>query len=365
MRETLFVRHGRLHFFVREVLKRLRVPGPHASRVAEALVAADLVGVEGEGVRRLPHFASRLSTGLINPNPGIQVVQQEQATATLDGDNGLGHIVASRAMELALSLAKKHGVAAVAARRSNDLGLAGFYARMALDEQMIGIVSSNAPPVMVPPYGTLPALGANPLAIAIPGAEDAPPFVLDMATTATSRPQLEDAARRRENIPRGLALDGNGKPTEDPKAALEARRFLPLGSSPETGSHKGFGLALAIDVLAGVLAGAGFGSKLAGAEAARPEVAGIGHFVLAVRVRAFGPWVRFRNQMKEMMQELVKNPAAGAPRVYYPGEAEAEIEEDRRKNGIPIDPEAAEELEGLAKHLDIRDAWEHLVEGRK
>ena len=268
-------------------------------------------------------------------------------------------------MELALSLAKQYGVAAVAARRSNDFGLAGFYARMALEEQMIGVVTSNAVPVMVPTYGTLPMLGANPLAIAIPGAEDEPPFVLDMSTTATSRPQLEDALRRGEKIPRGLALDANGKPTDDPKIALAAGRYLPLGSSPETGSHKGFGLALAIDILAGVLTGSGFGQKLAGAEASRPEIAGIGHFVIAVRVRAFSPWVRFRNQMKEMMHELTMSPAEGAPRVYYPGEAEIEIEEDRRKNGIPIDPADASELQGLAKHLDIRDAWEHLVEGRK
>lgn len=363
--ERLFLRHGRLHFFVREALKRLRLPGPHASRIGDALVAADLAGVEGEGVRRLPFFASRISAGLIQSRAEIRLVEENQATALIDGDNGMGHVVASRGMELAVELAKRHGVGAVAARNSNDFGMAGFYARMALHEQMIGLACSNATPAMLPTYGTRPMLGANPLAIAIPAAESAAPFVLDMATTGTSRAQLEDALRRGEAIPKGLALDAAGKPTEDPKVALEALRLLPLGISPETGSHKGYGLAIAIDVLCGVLSGGSFGPELGGEEAKKPSVAGIGHFFLAMRVRAFTPWIRFRNRIKEMLAQLTRTPAEGAPRVYYPGEDEYALEQERRAAGIPVDPDVAAELSGLARRLDIYDAWEHLVEGKK
>ena len=365
MSGTIFVRHGRLHYFVREVLKRLRVPATHASKVGDALVAADLAGFEGEGVGRLPYFATRISAGLIKANPEIQIAQEDQATATIDGDNGMGHVVASRSMELALTLAKRFGVATVAAKRSNDFGMAGYYARLALREQMIGVVMSNASPAMLPPYGTHPMLGSNPLAIAIPAAEDEPPFVLDMATTGTSRHQLEDAARRNEAIPSGLALDGSGAPTVDAQSALEAMHLLPLGASPERGSYKGFGLSLAIDILSGVLPGGNFGRHLSGTEDTHQVAAGIGHFVIAIRLRAFSPWIRFRNGIKDMMRELTGTPAKGAPRVYYPGESELAIEQERRASGVPIEKKVAAELEGLARSLDIHDAWEHLVAGRK
>jgi LDH2 family malate/lactate/ureidoglycolate dehydrogenase len=363
--ERLFVRHGRLHFFVREALKRLRLPGPHASQVGDALVAADLAGVEGEGVRRLPHFASAISAGVIAPEGRMRVVEENQATAIIDGENAMGHVVATKGIELAMELAKRHGVGAVTARRSNDFGMAGFYARMALREQMIGIACSNATVAMVPTYGTKPMLGSNPIAIAVPAEEGEAPFVLDMATTATSRAQIEDAVRRREAIPNGVALDAQGKPTNDPRAALDALRLLPLGGSAETSSHKGYGLALAVDILSGVLSGGSFGEELAVSEAGKASASGIGHFFLAIRIRSFTPWVRFRNRIKDMLDRLTRSPAQGAPRVYYPGEEEFALEQERRASGIPIDPDVAAELSGLARRLDIYDTWEHLVEGKK
>jgi L-2-hydroxycarboxylate dehydrogenase (NAD+) len=365
MPKTIFVRHGRLHYFVREVLKRLRVPAPHASKVGDALVAADLAGVEGEGAMRLPFFASRIGSGLINPAAGIRVASQEEGSAVIDGDNGMGHVVAVRCMELALELAKKSGVAAVAARNSNDFGMAGYYARLALAEQMIGIAVSNSAPAMVPTYGVSAILGSNPLAIAIPSPEDDAPFVLDMATTATSRSELEDTARRKAKLPLGVALDSSGEPTKNPKTALAAMRLLPLGSKPDTGSYKGFGLALAIDALAGVLSGGSFGRQLAGADGKYPSVAGIGHFFLVIRVDVFSDRVSFRNRLKDMLRQVTSAPAKGAPRIYYPGEAEFAIEQERRATGIPLDPGVASELEGLARRLDMRDAWDHLVEGKK
>ncbi len=230
---------------------------------------------------------------------------------------------------------------------------------------MIGIVVSNAVPTMVPTYGTEPLLGSNPIAIAVPSAEDDAPFVLDMSTTATSRAELEDALRRKAKLPVGLALDSSGEPTKSPKTALEAMRLLPLGSKAETGSYKGYGLGLAVDVLAGVLSGGSFGRELAGAEGKRQDVAGIGHFFLVIRLRAFSPWVKFRNRLKEMLHHLTTAPAKGAPRIYYPGEAEFAIEQERRATGIPLDKDVASELEGLSRRLDMRVAWDHLVEGKK
>lgn len=361
--ETLYVRPGRLHYFVRETFKRLRVPAKDASKVADMLVAADLTGVEGQGVARLAFHAERLSSGLVNPTPDIRAVHQTPGSATVDGDNGLGPVVAVAAMKMALTKADRHGAAAVAVRRSNDFGMAGYYARMALSEQMIGLAMSNTSPSVVPVHGQRSMLGTNPIAIAIPTAEGTSPFVLDISTSVASKGRIEELAKSEEPLPEGWALDSSNQITTDPAKALEALRLLPLGSRAETGSHKGYGLGLAVDILCGVLSDGSFGLELSGAEGHRPDVAKLGHFFAAIQIRAFGPFVRFRNRIDEMLRKLKSS--SGTGRIYYPGEPEYEIEQDRRANGIPLPPELASELEGIARSLKLQDAWEHLLEGRK
>jgi LDH2 family malate/lactate/ureidoglycolate dehydrogenase len=283
----------------------------------------------------------------------------------MDGDNGLGPVVAEAAMELAVDKAKRQGVAAVAVRRSNDFGMAGFYARMALTQQMIGIASSNTSPRVVPPGGSRSMLGNNPLAIAIPAAEGTSPFVLDMSTSVVSRGKLEEAISRRESIPKDWALDSSGQPTTDPEKALQALRFLPLGGRPETGSHKGYGLALAIDILSGVLSGGAFGLDLSGAEGYKPAEAKLGHFFAAIKIRAFGPYVQFRNRIDQMLKRLTLKRDSSAARIYYPGEPEFEMEQHRRAEGIPLTPVVAAQLAGISNGLDLKEAWEHVLEGRK
>lgn len=363
VRETVYIRPGRLHYFVREVLKRFRVPAKDASKVADMLVAADLAGVEGEGAARLPFHVERLSSGLVNPTPNIQTVHQAPAVATMDGDNGLGPVVAMAAMELALTKARREGVAAVAVRQSNDFGMAGFYARMALPRQMIGLAMSNTSPMVIPARGRRSTLGTNPIAVAIPTTEGTSPFVLDMSTSVASKGKIEELAKRHELLPEGWALDSSSQPTRDPEKALQALRFLPLGSRLENGSYKGFGLGLAVDILCGVLSNGSFGLELSGAEGHRPDVAKLGHFFAAIRIRAFGPYVRFRNRIDEMLRKLKSE--SGADRIYYPGEPEHEAEQARRANGIPLAPQLAGELQGIARGLELQDAWEHLLEGRK
>jgi LDH2 family malate/lactate/ureidoglycolate dehydrogenase len=363
--ETLYVRSGRLHYFVREIFKRLRVPATDASKVADMMVAADLAGVANEGVSRLPFHAERLSSGLVNPIPKIRVVHQAPSTATMDGDNGLGPVVATAAMEQAIHRAKRQGAAVVTVRQSNDFGMAGYYARMALSEQMIGIAMSNASPMVVPPGGSQAVLGTNPLALAVPAAESQPPFVLDISTSVASKGRVEEASENRESIPHGWALDSSGEPTTDPAVALEALRLLPLGSRPETGSHKGFGLGLAVDILCGVLSGGSFGRELTGAEGYRQAAAKLGHFFMALRIRAFGPYVNFRNRIDMMLRKLTSKKNSDAPRIFYPGEPEFEVEQLRRANGIPLPPDLARKLHGLASGLELEEAWEHLLESRK
>lgn len=366
MEATLYVRAGRLHYFVREVFKRVRVPPKDATKVADMMVAADLAGFEGEGVARLPFHAERLSSGLTNPAPNIKIIDQAPAAATIDGDNGLGPVVSQAAMELALAKAKRTGVAAVVVRRSNDFGMAGYYARLALPHQMIGIAMSNGSPMVVPPGESRAILGTNPVAIAIPGAENRSPFVLDMSTSVASRGRMESAKKRNKSIPEGWALDASGRSTTDPGAALEALRFLPLGSQPETGSYKGYGLGLAVDILCGVLSGGSFGHELSGAEGYQPAVAKIGHFFAAIRIRAFTPYVAFRNRIDVLLHKLTSRRSTEvSPRTYYPGEPEYETEQERRANGIPILPDVSIQLHRLASSLGLQEAWEHLLEGRK
>lgn len=314
MAETLFVHPGKLHYLVREIFKRLRVPPKDASTIAEAVVAADLAGVESQGVARVPFYADRLSARLVNPTPEIKVVQEIAAAATIDGDNGPGPVVAAKAMELAIMKAGRNGVAAVAVRKSNQLGMLGYYARMALPEKMAGIAMTNAVPAVVPPGGSSPFYGVNPAAIAIPGKEDKSPFVLDFT---------------------GREVDSGRQRAE---------------------------MGLAVEILCGILSEGSFGPELSGAEGDHPEVAHIGHFFAAIQIEAFGPWLRFRNRINEMLKKLK---ASSGSSVYYPGEPEYEAEEDRRANGIPIPGPVASRLEGVARGLGLRDAWDQLLATRK
>lgn len=360
MAEPIRAHPGKLHYYIREVFKRLRVPPRDASRTADVLVAADLAGIESEGVARLSFYVDRISSRLVNPSPRVRVASESPSAATLDGDNGLGPVLATRAMELAILKAERTGAAVVAVRNSNHFGMAAYYARLALARDMIGIALSNAYPAVLPPAHSRPMVGSNPIAIAAP-ALAAVPFVLAMCASAASVGKIEDARRQGQEIPEGWAFDGSGKPTTDPAAALKALRLLPLGGGVETGGHKGFGLALAIDVLCGVLPGGAFGQELSGAWGERPGVAKIGHLLAALRIRSFGPLARFKSRMDEMLGKLTR---LEEPRLFYPGEPEHEAERDRRANGILLPGELAFELSRLARSLGLEDAWEQLRAGR-
>ena len=234
---------------------------------------------------------------------------------TLDGDNGPGPVVGIKAMELAIKNAERNGVGAVAVRNSNQLGMLGYYTRMALKEQMIGVAMTNDRPTITPPGGTRPMYGSNPIAIAIPTKEGKGPFVLELTTSAAG--------------------------------------------------HEGYGLGLAVEILSGVLPGGAFGDELSGAEGDHPAVARIGHFFAALRIEAFVPSDHFRDRFDLMLKKLVFSAASEGPRVHYPGESEYEAAEERRATGIPLPAPVARELDGLARRLDLRDAWEQVLASKK
>lgn len=340
-----------LHAFVRGVLERLDVPRDDAVLAADALIAADVTGVDSHGVARFaghPSYVPGLRSRRVNPIARPRIAAEAAGTALYDGDGGMGVVVASRAMEVAIDKAGSAGVGIVAVRNSRHLGIAAHYARMALPYGMIGLAMTNAFPQVVPPGGTTAMLGTNPISLAAPAGPGGP-FVLDMATSIGTAGKAEIAQRAGKAMPDGWLVDRAGLPTTDPAALLGGGgALLPLGSFAELGSHKGFGLALAVDVLCGVLSGQGYSAILDGASGSA------GHFLAAIRIDAFVPLAAFETMLAAMSDALRSAPRVpGVDRIYIHGEKEAETEQERRRLGIPLHAQVVAGLRPLADEFQV------------
>lgn len=252
----------------------------------------------------------------------------------------------------AIHRAEKTGAGFIAVRNSTHFGAAANYAMMALEHDMIGIAMTNTVAGVVAPGSTKPAVGTNPLAVAVPAGKK-PPFVLDMATSVVAGGKLEIARREGTSIPEGWAIDKEGKPITDPtKRVRSGGGLLPLGGTPTLGSYKGFGLGVLVDILCGVLSG----SSASILWKITPETRGNAgdHFFGALRIDSFLPVENFKKSMDEMIEAFEALPTLpGVKKVYAAGGYEAEIEKDRKANGIPLNPKVIEELQELAKELDI------------
>ena len=251
------VDYKKLLHFVGASFEKLGVPSDDAQIAANGLVMADLRGVDTHGVIRFnPYswYVKWLKEGSMTAKPNIRIVSENAATALIDGDNGMGMVVGHRAMEIAIQKAKSSGVAMVAARNSRHYGMSAYYAMRALAHDMIGIAMTNASRQVVPTFGRDARYGTNPICFAVPAKEEVA-FVLDMATNTAAAGKLELAARLGKAIPLGWALDENAASTTDPRVAQKARRLLPLGGTRDRGSHKGYGLAILVEILCGVLTG--------------------------------------------------------------------------------------------------------------
>lgn len=341
--------HQALHTFTRDVFIKLGVPAADAETAAGVLVHADVLGIDSHGVARLaghPGYVTGLKRGLIRPVAHPRVVTETAATALVDGDSGLGGMVSTRAMELAIAKADATGVGAVTVTNSHHFGICCHYAMMALPRDMIGVAMTNAAAQVAPAGGKRPLLGTNPLSVAVP-AKNERPFILDMATSVGAAGKIEIAKRTGKPIPEGWLLDANGESTVDAQALWNGGSLLPLGSKPELANYKGYGLSVAVDVLCGVLSGFGFSSTLESGSWA-------GHFFLALRIDAFRPLADFLGMMDTMIQTLrTAEPAPGVERVYVHGEKELDAERDRLQNGIPVHPSVVESLRGLANEFSV------------
>ena len=307
----------------------------HAELAADVLIKSDLRGIDSHGVARLSGYVRLWEKKRINTNPNIRVVHETATTATVNGDAGLGLVVAPFAMKVAIEKAEKYGSGWVSVKNSNHFGIAGYHTMMAAEKDMIGIAMTNASPLVAPTFANERMLGTNPMCYAFPAGKY-PPVIVDMATSAAANGKLEIAQRSGKPVPDGWIQDKDGQPSTDPHELKKGGSFLPLGSDRDHGSHKGFGLSATVDILSAVLSGANYGPWVPPFVAFlepsdNPVGEGIGHFLGAMRVDGFRPVDEFKSHLDNWIERFkLATPISPEQGVIIPGEPELIAEKQRK-----------------------------------
>ncbi len=353
-RGYLRVPKDRLMEFVTEVFVKLGVPEDDAKIVADNLVTADLRGIESHGVQRLKRYVDGIKVGAVNIHPNIKIVKESPVFAVLDGDEALGQVAGYRGMKLAIEKAKKVGVGMVGVRNSNHYGIAGYYAYMAVKEELIGMSMTTSRPLVAHTGAMEKFLGTSPISLAAP-VEGRRSFLLDMATSVVPSGKVEVYRRKGKNVPEGWAISTEtGEIITDPNEILSPRgTILPLGGLGElTGGHKGYGLSAMVDILAGILNGATWGKHVGGTSDKGSDV---GHFFMAIDPGAFGDKEEFKKNMKKFVEELKsarKHPKFD--RIWVHGEKGFLTMDTRLKIGIPIYKKVVAEMNAIAEELGVK-----------
>ena len=336
-----------LREFIRAAFVIQGLPESDASQVATLMAEADLQGSDGHGVIRLPQYSRRIQAGGINVRPDIRVVREKAAMAVIDGDNGMGHLVVSRAVDLAIAKARECGVGWVSTRYSNHAGPASLYARKPLEHQMLGLYFAVGNANHLPPWGGMEMLlSTNPIAAAFPAADE-PPVVLDMATTVAAYGKVKARAKRGEPLPVGWMIDREGKPLTDATRAGEGF-LLPIGE------HKGYGLALMVGLLAGTLGGAAMGRDVIDFNADHVSVTNTGQAILVLDLAAFGDPAAFGKALDALIRDIRGSARLpGVERIWLPGEQSHLKREAARTAGIALAPSLVSELDQLADSLRV------------
>lgn len=347
-----------LHLFTANVFEACGVSTEKSSIAANVICYADENGIDSHGVFNLSRiYVPQLLSGNINPRATPEVIADNVATALLDGHGGLGLLIADYAMDLALEKAKKFGIGMVNVRRSTHFGSAGYYAAKALKEKMIGIASTNLgwQAIVRPPLGVECMLGTNPISFAAP-THTMPPFLLDMSTTVVSTGKLRVAMMKGESIPQGWLVDDDGDSLTDPGAYDQGIGHLRLlGGDIQTGGYKGFGLAILVDILCGILSDAYVGTDSSLEEKETSLTANnIGHCFLAIKIDNFVDYDKFIKRTDRMLNSLTLCPTTeNKQKVIYPGWSESKNSESSRQSGIPLDEHVYHALCELSTKLNI------------
>lgn len=341
------VEANRLRRFIADAFLACGMPQNNALKMASLMAAADVGGQDGHGMFRLPQYIKRIKAGGMSVDPKISVLSERTATALLDGGNGPGHLVMSRAAELAVEKAKTCGVAWVGARHSNHAGPAFLYAQMPLEQDMIGLYVAVGSANHMPPWGgTDLMLSTNPISVAIPS-HKRPAVVLDMATTVAAYGKVKTAADRGETMPEGWMIDKQGQPLTDPTRSRDGL-LLPIGGP------KGYGLSLIFGLLAGTLNGAAFGKDVVDFNADPEATTNTGHFVIALDIAAFADPDTFKTQIDGIWDQMkASDRLPGVSDIRLPGERLAATTLEREANGIPVPQALGARLDALADDLGI------------
>jgi L-2-hydroxycarboxylate dehydrogenase (NAD+) len=350
--------YEQLSSFAHEVFLKIGCSKEDAQLATMVLLSADLRGIDSHGIARLSGYVRLWDARRVNATPNISILHQTPSTATVDGDSGLGLVVAPKAMQIAIDKAKQAGTGWVSVQNSNHYGIAAYHAMMALEEDMIGVSMTNASPLVSPTFSVERLLGTNPICVAVP-ANKQPPFVADMATTTAANGKLEILQRKNGVAPLGWIQDKNGKPSTDPHELKVGGALLPLGGDREHGSHKGYALGAIVDIFSAVLSGANYGPWVPPFPAYVPMPTGmpgkgIGHFFGAMRIDAFRPAHEFKQHMDQWIERFRSAKTAdGFEKVIIPGDPEREMEAERKKNGIPLLGPVVDDLQYLAEKFGL------------
>ncbi|NLA25614.1 MAG: Ldh family oxidoreductase [Bacteroidales bacterium] len=347
--------------FMRDCLMASDLPEDDAEIVAEVLIEADKLGIDSHGINRLkPIYIDRIKNGILNPITKIDILREGPATAVLDANNGMGHVVSKKAMQMAIDKAKIYGLGMVAVRNSSHYGIAGYYGLMASKNNMIGITGTNARPSIAPSFGVDNMLGTNPLTFVMPTDEDFP-FFLDCATSVSQRGKIEYYEKIGKEMPQGWVIDRNGEsktnPTEVLKDLINGNAALtPLGGvGEENGGYKGYGYATVVEILSAALQGGAFMQMLTGFENGKKVPYRLGHFFIAIDVSHFTDVDEFKKTTGDILRELrnsTKMP--GAERIYTAGEKEYMAFKERIEKGVPLNEAMQNEIKSLIEEFDLK-----------
>ena len=335
MAANYYFKSSELHDYIIRYFVRWAVPAEDAALAADVLLSADRRGVDSHGMIRLnSYYGSRLRKGLINPLSPMTILKETPTTLAVDGNNGLGHPLGVKTMRQCIEKAKASGLAMATVSNSNHYGIAGYYAMLALEQDMIGVSFTNSGPLVAPTHGKKAMLGTNPIAVAVPAASQKP-FVLDMATSIVPIGRVSVYQKEGKAIPAGWGVDSNGLITEDPSQVVSGGALMPLGGPEIMRGYKGYGLALMVDIFSGVLASSGFGEKVYGSSGS--SAARVGHFFAVINIEAFRELEGFKKDMDDLLRQMKDSPKAdGEERIYIHGEKEFENAERALTDGVKL-----------------------------
>jgi L-2-hydroxycarboxylate dehydrogenase (NAD+) len=333
--------YQQLFNFTTGVFKHIGCSEEQAALAAKVLISADLRGIDSHGVARLSGYVRLWEAKRVNATPAIKIIHETPSTAVVDGDSGLGLVVAPFSMQVAIDKAKNVGTGWVSVQNSNHFGIAGYHAMMALQHDMIGIAMTNASPLVAPTFSTERLLGTNPICVTIPAGEE-PAFVADLATTTAANGKLEILQRKNQEAPQGWIQDKDGHSSTNAHELKTGGALLPLGGDREHGSHKGYALGAVVDIFSAVLSGANYGPWVPPFPAYVPMPTGmpgkgIGHFFGAMRIDAFRNADEFKQHMDNWIRRFRSaKTVEGEEKVLIPGDPEREMEAIRMQEGIPL-----------------------------